>query len=126
MKFIILFLFIFLDPTISESCDTQNISDFISSKLDLPTVSKKDIQTKKFEKNIIISKYSEGCGIMGCTHFIFIESKKSCFHFLGDYHGTLIPTNKLKHDFPSFELSFTSGHKMVIYFDPKTKKYTEK
>jgi hypothetical protein len=111
---------------VSESCDTQNISSFISSKLDLPTITEKDIQTKKFKKKIVISKYSEGCGIMGCTHFIFIETKKSCFNFLGDYHGTLISTNKLKNDFPSFELSFTSGHKMIIYFDPKTKKYTEK
>lgn len=107
------------------ACEVKNLTTFISTRLDVPTIANGDIQKQSHIKDIVIAKYTEGCGIMGCSNYIFKKIKTSCYSFLGTYHGILIPTKKSKNNHPEFELSFKSGHKMKVFFDPKTKKYTE-
>jgi hypothetical protein len=109
----------------SLACDTKDITKFISANLDIPNVTNEEISSTKLNKKIIVSKYLEGCGMMGCSHFIFQELKTSCFSFLGTYHGTLAQSKKDINGLPSFDLSFKSGHKMKVFYSPKTKKYIE-
>lgn len=122
-RLIILFFILYSSSTFS--CAIKNIPEYISKSLDIPTITKREIEIKFFTKNIQLAKYQEGCGIMGCNYFIFKQDNNNCYNLIGAYHGHLTLKNNKKNEYPIFELSFSSGDKMKIYYDFKQKKYTE-
>ncbi len=122
---VLISLILFTFSSLTSACPIKSIPMYISKTLDIPTIQKQDISIKTLPNKITLAKYTEGCGIIGCNYFILQQTENSCYQLLGSYHGILNVKKATSKDFPEFELSFSSGHKMNIIYDSKQKKYIE-
>lgn len=107
------------------ACGITNLHDFMKVNLDDPTIKKNELVSESYPHNITIVKYTKGCGFMGCIYNIFKEENK-CFSLLGTYQGKLKQSKGSKNDHPIFRLSYPSGDKVILYFDPKKNQYVDK
>ncbi len=107
------------------SCSISNLHSFMKMNLDDPTIKLEELESQKYPENITIVKYKTGCGFLGCTYNIF-KKVSNCYSHLGTYHGKLTKLKGSKNGHPTFGLSFPSGDKVKLYFDPKKNKYLDK
>ena len=123
---IVITLFTLVISVSSYGCAISDPYQFMKIQLDSPTLSRNDIEETTYSHEISVVKAKATCGILGCSYTIFEKTTKKCFKLLGTYHGHL---KKLKidiHGYPAFELSFPTGDNIRVYYNPKTKKYTDK